>query len=68
MLGDISYEEQVGIIFKHRDQHLFNRKVPWIRQKWSFWIPNLEYQGIQESVGENQEISVHLFGNAYCRA
>lgn len=66
-LGGLSYEEQVGMIFKHRDQYLFNQKVAWIRQEWRFWIPNLEYRDIQESVRENQEISLHLFGNAYCR-
>jgi hypothetical protein len=64
-MGCGSFEEEMEMIFKIKNLQLFlERKAMWAKQEWKFWVHIREFQEIQRSVRENDQIFLHLSGSA----
>ena len=58
-------DEQLSVIWKARQQFYWDYKCPWTRQSWRFWILSAECQAINDTISQNQEISLHLSVSAF---
>lgn len=43
---------------------MFERRVTSVKQEWDFWVTSREFQLINESLQQNEELHVHLVGGA----